>query len=164
MTYSASNAGRIQFFFPTGVRGLDAGTENESFLLSSSGSGPPTEDDMKNFDPDKFANNDNNPPQPKPDINKLKTVIDLCPDIESLKPWASEGDVTLKKELTKIHCLLYPLMVWIITSNRCHLRKLPESDRIKAIETEYLCIKPATTRRENFKFGQSNGSFGLLGS
>ena len=162
MTYSASNAGRIQFFFPTGVRGLDSDTENESFLLSSSGSGPPTEDDMKNFDPDKFANNDNNPPQPKPDINKLKTVIDLCPAIDSLKPWAKEGDVTLKKELTKIHCLLYPLLIWIITSNRCHLRRLSESDRIKAIETEYqfaLCSATPTREKEFQDLRQSNGSF-----
>jgi len=162
MTYSASNAGRIQFFFPHGVRGLDPDTQNESFLLSSSGSGPPTEADMNNFDPTKFANNDNNPPQPKADIAKLKTVIDLCPEVESMAIWAKEGDVMLKKELTKIHCLLYPLLVWIITSNRCHLRKLPESDRIKAIETEHqfaLCSATPTREKEFQDLRASNSSF-----
>ena len=160
MTYSASNAGRIQFFFPSGVRGLDPDTQNESFLLSSSGSGQPSEQDLKNFDSAKFALNEAG--QPKPDINKLKTVIDLCPSIQEMQIWAKDGDVILKKELTKLHCLLYPLLVWIITSNRCHLRRLSENDRIKAIETEYqfaLCSATPDREKEFQDLRESNGSF-----
>jgi len=147
MTYSASNAGRIHFFFPHGVRGLDDETQNESFLLSPKGSGACTEDEMKGFDADKFKNGEAG--QPKPDVAKLKRVIDACPAVDDMQAWAKQGDVVLKKELSKIDALLYPLLIWIITSNRCHLRRLNESERIKAIDTEYqFALCSATPQRE----------------
>eukprot|EP01083_Nonionella_stella_P289886 986463_1 len=157
MTYSASNAGRIQFFFPYGVRGLDPDTSNESFLLAPNGIDEP---DLTNFDVDKFISND--PLQPKPDITKLKKVIDLCPAVSEISELAREGDVILKKELTKMHALLYPLLVWIITSNRCHLRKLPQQDRIKQIDTEYqfaLCSATPDREKEFQDIKRECGSF-----
>jgi len=157
MTYSASNAGRIQFFFPHGVRGLDAETESESFLLGADGS---TNPDLSAFDPIKFANGDAS--QPKPDINKLKEVLDKCPTVEEMQVMAKDGDVALKKALKEVHSLLYPLLVWIITSNRCHIRKLPESDRIGAIETEYqfaLCSATPEREAEFQELRRTNGSF-----
>eukprot|EP01083_Nonionella_stella_P001411 4058_1 len=158
MTYSASNAGRIQFFFPHGVRGLDPETENESFLQAANGS---SEVDWTTFDAEKFANGDD-PTQPSANVNKLKNVIEMCPAIEEMKPWAQQGDIVLKKELTKIHPLLYPLLVWIITSNRCHLRKLPDCDRISAIDTPYqfaLCSATPDREKEFQELRAANGSF-----
>ncbi len=64
------------------------------------------------------------PTQPQADIAKLKRVIDACPSVKEMQQWAHDGDVALKKKLTKVHCLLFPLLCWIITSNRCHLKKV----------------------------------------
>merc|ERR1712228_1146884 len=150
MTYSASNAGRIQFFFPHGVRGLDEQTANESFLIG----------DASNFDEELFKNGDAD--QPKADIAKLKKVIDLCPSISCMQEWAVNGDIALKKELTAIHCLLYPLLCWIVTSNRCHLRKLSASNRIAQIDTEYqfaLCSATPDREKEFQDLRAANGSF-----
>lgn len=150
MCYSACNAGRISFFFPSGVRGLDEETAAESFLLG----------DVSAFDAAKFALNEDG--QPKPDIQKLKMVMDLCPAINELKEYAYEGDVVLKKYLTSIHCLLYPLLAWIVTSNRCHLRRLSEEQRIKSFDTEWqfaLCAQTPEKEAEFQGLQKNNGSF-----
>jgi len=159
MTYSASNAGRIQFFFPHAVRGLDADTQTECFLRGANGD-ELTQEDLDNFNEDLFKSGDAS--QPKADVDKLKRVIDECPPLSELKEMAKDGDVALKKALTKIDCLLFPLLCWIITSNRCHLKQLAPKHQIKAIETGYqfaLCTSTPDREREFQDLRRANGSF-----
>lgn len=51
-------------------------------------------------------------------------VVDCKPQI-----WAQNG--TLKLELDQIDPLIYPLLRWLLASNRSHLRKLERSEMIE---------------------------------
>ena len=100
--------------------------------------------------------------QPRANVELLKEVIDKCPDLVELQKIAKDGDVTLKKELSQIHALLFPLLCWIVTSNRCHLKKLAKKDQIGAIETEHqfaLCSATPEREREFQDLRKTNGSF-----
>merc|ERR1711933_566011 len=92
MTYSASNAGRIQFFFPHGVRGLDPETQNQCFLKGPNDD-ELTQQDLDNFDEELFKSGDGT--QPRANVELLKEVIDKCPDLVELQKIAKDGDVTL---------------------------------------------------------------------
>jgi len=160
MTFSASNAGRIRFFFPHGVRGLDPDTESQCFLVGPSGQDL-TQRHLDNFDEQKFKDGDAS--QPQPNVDLLKDVIETyCPTVAEMQTYAKNGDVALKKKLTEIHPLLFPLLCWIVTSNRCHLKQLAPKDRINAVETEYqfaLCSATPERERQFQDLRRMNGSF-----
>ncbi len=59
-----------------------------------------------------------------------------CPKITEMQVNAEKGDVLLKKYLTSKHVLLYPLLCWIVTSNRAHLRQLTKAEQISCFGRE----------------------------
>ena len=130
---AANNKSRSEIFFPISVRGTSSDTSNESFLKS----------DGKT-----------------PDVEKLKRVINLCPSINEMKKWARCGEWLLKEELTKLHCLLYPYLVWVITSNRALIRKLELNQLIKEINTPHQFIMSSQTpeRAEKFNIALKNAN------
>ena len=64
---AAGNPQRSTIFFPTAVRGASSDTADESFLKSDGTT---------------------------PDVEKLKSVIAMCPAIDDMKDWARQGMLT----------------------------------------------------------------------
>eukprot|EP01084_Bolivina_argentea_P092270 166024_1 len=123
---AANNPQRSTIFFPTNVRGTTADTANVSFLKADGTT---------------------------PDVEKLKNVIIKCPSIEEMKKWARSGEWSLKEELTKLDCLLYPYLIWVITSNRALIRKLEPNQLVKEINTphQFLMASQTPEKEELFK-------------
>lgn len=69
------------------------------------------------------------------DIDKLLCVLDLIPPIEEMKKYSS--DEQLKFVLDKIDPLCFPLLRWILQSNRTHLSLIPENEQIKEMNTPH---------------------------
>jgi len=64
--------------------------------------------------------------------------------------------------LGEISCLLYPLLCWIVTSNRAHLRILSEKEHVTGIKTDFQFALASATPAKEAEFQriqQSNGSF-----
>ncbi|CAH1757245.1 8756_t:CDS:10 [Entrophospora sp. SA101] len=61
-----------------------------------------------------------------PNYKLLKHVIALFPSVRVMVEYAKKK--TLKSELDKLDPLLFPLLSWIISSNRTHLRLLESED------------------------------------
>ena len=56
----------------------------------------------------------------------LKPLLDLLPSLRQLQQWVREG--ALSSRLNALHLGLYPLLRWIVTSNRSHLRLLAPAE------------------------------------
>ncbi|ETO35537.1 hypothetical protein RFI_01525 [Reticulomyxa filosa] len=54
----------------------------------------------------------------------LFEVLQRMPSIDTLIKWSKGGTPKLKVNLTRKSPLLFPLLTWLITSNRAHLREL----------------------------------------
>jgi len=141
---AAGNPQRSSIFFPEQVRGATDDTANESFMKN----------DGKT-----------------PDTQKLMSVIQLCPAVKDMKDWARQGEWSLKEELGKLHCLLYPYLIWVITSNRAYLMKLPADKQIKQIKTEHQFVMRSQTperadafNKKKAQKGQGNMFFAWHGS
>jgi len=65
----------------------------------------------------------------------VKRVLGLMPAVSELVKYPDTK--SLKAYLDSIDPLLFPLLRWIITSNRAHLAILDEKDRIKEMNTDY---------------------------
>jgi len=66
------------------------------------------------------------------DNSKVKECLEKYPSVAELIKLVQKGN--LKEELTKLHPLAYPLLRWIIASNRCYLKKIKKrrtSNRFK---------------------------------
>ena len=48
--------------------------------------------------------------------------------------------------------LCFPLLRWIITSNRCHLEAVPREKQIKELQTEYQFIMKSATPEKEGRF------------
>ena len=59
---------------------------------------------------------------------------------------------SLKEESEKLHCLLYPYLIWIITSNRALIRKLRLDQLLTEIKTphQFLMVAQTLERQEAF--------------
>jgi len=114
---AAANPQRSLIFFPEAVRGASSDTADESFLTADG----------------------------KPDVEKLQKVIGLCPAIDNMKGWARQGEWSLKEELGKMHCLLYPYLIWVITSNRALIVKLSPEQSIPQIKSPHQFVMRSQT-------------------
>eukprot|EP01084_Bolivina_argentea_P031267 57871_1 len=131
---AAGNPARSTIFFPEAVRGASSDTADQSFIKADK----------------------------SPDVEKLKQVIALCPAIDSMKGWAREGEWSLKEELGKLHCLLYPYLIWVITSNRALIMKLEENQQIKEIKTPYQFVMRSQTPERAEQFNQKRANKGSV--
>lgn len=69
------------------------------------------------------------------DVAKLLEVIKKCPSIIEMRTWVNEG--LLIYNLNEIDDLLYPLLKWLITSNRSYIRLLKPEERLSDIDAPY---------------------------
>jgi len=63
------------------------------------------------------------------------------PSVEEMTKAKDFG--TLKENIDRAHRLAFPLLQWIISSNRSHIIKVPEKFHIKAMVTphQYLLVR-----------------------
>ncbi len=109
---AAVTGNRIEFVFPVHVTAKDPKTGKELSFMSgdSKQSGMVTE------------------------------VIDSLPSIADMIKY-NKTSKDLRGYLDqKCHLLAYPFLIWLITSNRAHLRPLKPSERFKDITTEYQYV------------------------
>lgn len=100
------------------------------------------------------------------DVSKVKAVLEKFPPVSDLQKWVEKG--ILKEQLFKIHPLAYPLLRWLVASNRCHLKKLTKDEQIKEMNTEHQYLLMSGTPEKEKKFQslkQSKGTYlGFHGS
>ncbi len=104
------------------------------------------------------------------DQPRLMRCLEACPSVKELCTWAEKGQDTLKAELNKLDILLYPLLRWIFTSTRAHIRPLKPSERIKEVpsKAQFALLSSTPEREARFQRlkhgaelhrGQGKGSF-----
>jgi poly [ADP-ribose] polymerase 6/8 len=68
----------------------------------------------------------------------------------------------LKEQLDFLHPLCYPLLRWILTSNRCHLQLIPKDKQIRQIPTtaQFLLLSSPVNKERRFQeLKKKHGSF-----
>eukprot|EP00478_Filoreta_tenera_P000560 GABV01000565.1.p1 GENE.GABV01000565.1~~GABV01000565.1.p1 ORF type:complete len:397 (+),score=111.12 GABV01000565.1:104-1192(+) len=129
LCYSATTSNRISLLFPDGVRGGDPATRHLSFMTGT-------------------------PDHPAQDVEKLKDVLQKCPSVDDLiQICRLGGNSALKAQLSALDPLLYPLLQWLLTSNRAHLRLLRPEERIKDIDTpwQFVFVSSVPEKEANFQ-------------
>jgi hypothetical protein len=78
----------------------------------------------------------------------LREVLGLTPSVSTLASFATVVD--LKQACDVLHPLMYPLLQWLITSNRSHLRALDQQDRCPGGATHQFLLLTADPAREQY--------------
>jgi len=84
------------------------------------------------------------------DNSKVKQILEKYPPLTEMKKWVEKG--TFKEEMFKIHPLAYPLLRWLVASNRCHLKKLTKNEQITEMNTEHQYLLLSGTPEKEKKF------------
>lgn len=61
----------------------------------------------------------------------IASILDKVPKLEVLIDWAKKGK--LKENLDELNTLAYPLIRWILASNRAHLKRLNKNEVIYSL-------------------------------
>eukprot|EP01116_Phalansterium_solitarium_P004513 TRINITY_DN1553_c0_g1_i2.p1 TRINITY_DN1553_c0_g1~~TRINITY_DN1553_c0_g1_i2.p1 ORF type:complete len:305 (+),score=125.06 TRINITY_DN1553_c0_g1_i2:874-1788(+) len=94
------------------------------------------------------------------DPNAVRAVLNKLPAVHELLACADSR--ALKEQLDALDPLAFPLIRWIITSNRAHLVKLDPKDHIKPMATphQYLFMSSPPEKENNFQaLKAKHGSF-----
>lgn len=80
-------------------------------------------------------------------VDLLLEVLDTLPSIAEMKQCAS--DEQLKVILDDIHALCFPLLKWVIRSNRAHLSYVPKEKQIAVSRVGQRLVKPTKKYSKN---------------
>ncbi|KAL0492008.1 hypothetical protein AKO1_010138 [Acrasis kona] len=89
---------------------------------------------------------------------KLRVVVDLIPKISVQVEWIKQGDY--KKQLSLIHPLIYKVLVWMVASNRSHLKLLKDEEIIPDLGATHQFIMMNSTPEKECRFQQLKQSYG----
>ena len=64
--------------------------------------------------------------------------------------------------MDKLHPLAYPLLRWLVSSNRCHLKKLSEKESLKEMNTEHQYLLLSSTPHQEKIFQQNKDKYGQI--
>jgi poly [ADP-ribose] polymerase 6/8 len=87
-------------------------------------------------------------------------VLEKYPQVSDLVKW-SEKDC-LKIEMDKLHPLAYPLLRWIISSNRCHLKKLSKKEQLTEMNTPHQYLLLSSTPKQEKTFQTNKTKYGAI--
>jgi hypothetical protein len=138
LAIAACEIGTINPFEPY-PEGLEVTTKNKD-------TGKETKYDLKRKD-----ENDN---------SKMKDVLDKFPAVAEMKKWCGKG--VLREELDKLHPLCWPVLRWLIASNRCYLKKLTEKESIGSMNTEHQYLMLAGTPEKEKRFREMKKQYGSV--
>lgn len=119
---SSINANRLLFVTPEGVQLKQQDGTVLSFL-----------DAQGNLDP-----------------QQVLKVLQLLPSVDELVTMAANYE--MRGYLDNLHPLLAPLVRWIITSNRAHIRKLLPEEEIKGMNTNHQFVLLSATPEKEAEF------------
>ncbi len=86
---------------------------------------------------------------------EIRTVLGLCPSVREMGEMARKAPGTLAQQLAALHPLLYPLLSWIVVSNKAHIRQLLPSEEIKEMKgtVQFVLLSSSPERENIFKNG-----------
>jgi len=78
-------------------------------------------------------------------------VMNLIPPISKMK--AFDDAKKFREFLNNLHPLVYPFLLWLLTSNRSHLRRLKTDEVMQNINTpyQYMLLTSAPEREDKFQ-------------
>jgi poly [ADP-ribose] polymerase 6/8 len=81
----------------------------------------------------------------------LSQVVDLIPSVDDMLALAQNGN--LRVHLDSLHPLLYPLLRWLISSNRAHLRRLAPEEAVQGLGTslQFVLLTGPVERESYFQ-------------
>eukprot|EP01060_Flectonema_neradi_P007432 TRINITY_DN1517_c1_g2_i1.p1 TRINITY_DN1517_c1_g2~~TRINITY_DN1517_c1_g2_i1.p1 ORF type:complete len:782 (+),score=158.61 TRINITY_DN1517_c1_g2_i1:49-2346(+) len=94
----------------------------------------------------------------------LKQVFEKMPNVNDMAACATKAD--LKKKLDEIHHLTFPLLQWVLASNRSHLMKIDKKLHLTGLgDYQYLLCASTPEKEERFRarreaMKQKNGGTG----
>mmetsp|Transcript_5957 Transcript_5957/g.8323 ORF Transcript_5957/g.8323 Transcript_5957/m.8323 type:complete len:599 (+) Transcript_5957:141-1937(+) len=89
--------------------------------------------------------------QTKRNLPAITRVLDILPSVEELSKLSDTKSI--KSVLDASNLLSFPLLRWIITSNRAHLAKLDEKDFIEELKTphQYMFLSSPPEKESKFQ-------------
>lgn len=90
----------------------------------------------------------------------IADVLDTLPPIKDLAQFQTSE--ALRAHLDTYHKLLYPLLRWIITSNRAHLARLKEHEKVNGTGTnlQFMFLSSPPEKERKFQAAKKkHGSF-----
>jgi len=92
----------------------------------------------------------------KNDHQKCADLINKIPEIKKLQDWIEKGK--FKEKCTEIDVLIIPFLRWLIASNRAHLKRLNEKNKIKEMNTpwQFLLLTSAPEKEVSFQDFKKN--------
>eukprot|EP01128_Nolandella_sp_AFSM9_P012155 TRINITY_DN9006_c0_g1_i1.p1 TRINITY_DN9006_c0_g1~~TRINITY_DN9006_c0_g1_i1.p1 ORF type:complete len:621 (-),score=141.58 TRINITY_DN9006_c0_g1_i1:352-2187(-) len=91
------------------------------------------------------------------DMAAVRKLLDKCPAVKKLSVWANKN--TLRDECDTISILLYPLLRWIVATNKSHLKTLQQN---LPITPKHQFVLKSTPPEKEMKFQvlkEKHGSF-----
>jgi len=84
------------------------------------------------------------------DFNLVRTILNCFPNASNSK---NRQEKINQQDIVTRHRLAWPLLTWIISSNRSHIVKIPKDKRIKTMGTpfQYLLLSAPPEKEEKFK-------------
>eukprot|EP01127_Copromyxa_protea_P014223 TRINITY_DN3918_c0_g1_i2.p1 TRINITY_DN3918_c0_g1~~TRINITY_DN3918_c0_g1_i2.p1 ORF type:complete len:560 (-),score=88.31 TRINITY_DN3918_c0_g1_i2:72-1751(-) len=84
------------------------------------------------------------------DLTIIRKVMDAFPSVEDMSKFNSTAQ--LKRDLDSRDRLAFPLLRWILTSNRAHIALLSPAERIKGIGTQlqFLMLSSPPSKEKQF--------------
>jgi hypothetical protein len=67
------------------------------------------------------------------DSRLMMFVIQSMPSVDDMVRLGADGTNALRAELTALHLLMYPLLQWILSSNRAHLQHIEKKNEIPGV-------------------------------
>jgi len=85
-----------------------------------------------------------------PDAQKVSAVIDKLPSVTEMQKY--ENTAALKEALDRIDRLCFPLLRWILTSNRAHVTKLKDHEVIQGLGgIQFTLLSTPPAKEKKFK-------------
>jgi len=94
------------------------------------------------------------------DNSKIKDVLSKFPSLAEMKKFIEKQ--TFLEELNKCHPLCFPLLRWLIASNRCHLKKLTQKESIGDMNTDHQYLMLSGTPEKEKKFAEMKKQYSSI--
>jgi len=85
------------------------------------------------------------------DFDLIQKLLDSMPSVEEMTQ--AKDFMSMKERMDKAHLYCFPLLQWIISSNRSHIVQLSEGKQIKSMCTkhQYLLLSAPPEKEERFR-------------
>jgi len=98
-------------------------------------------------------------PQVK-DFNLLQQVFNVFPSIEDIMLAQDSTDVKAHLDAAGSYC--FPLLQWLVSSNRSHIEKIPPSRHVKSMNTEYQYVLMSAPPEKEQAFKRLKAQHGTI--